>query len=347
MRVEIIRDEESLAALAEDWWMLWRRAAATPFISPAWLLPWWRAFRPGSLLSVALRDDDARLVALAPFYVEDGAHGRRLLPVGIALSDYLDVLIDPAYTGGRAALARAFDAEPGWDSWSLEELPPGAAALAIHGSAHWRESLERQSACPVLHLPPSRERLSESVPAVRLRKLRTARNRAKRRGGYVIERIGETDAPRFLQALYRLHGARWASQGEPGVLQDERLHRFHSQAAAALLAAGLARLFLISLDGRAVGAYYGLCDGRRAFGYLTGFDPAYAFESPGAVIVGHAIESAVAEGCETFHFLRGRESYKYGWGAADAWSVRRVFVRVPAPSRNGSAAIPRSGSAYA
>lgn len=328
LRVEIIRAAESLAALAEDWWALWRRARASPFLAPAWLLPWWEAFHPGRVLSAAVWNG-SQLVALAPCYIEDGPLGRRLLPVGIALSDYLDVVIDPDCAAAGALLAAAFDGEDAWDSWSLEELPPGAAALTIPCSPRWQESRERQSACPVLRLPVSLERLSDAVPAARLRKLRAARNRAGRRGGFTVHPIGQADAPRFLRELYRLHRARSASRGESGLLDPEAVHRFHSAAAPTLISAGLARFLLIALEGRTVGAYYGLGDGRRAYGYLTGFDPEYAFESPGALMIGEAIEAAIAEHCTEFHFLRGRESYKYDWGAADVWSVRRTFMRQP------------------
>lgn len=326
LSIELVRDESAFAALAESWWTLWRRVNAPPFLAPAWLLPWYRVFRAGRLLSATVRDG-ARLVALAPFYIEEGALGRRLLPVGIALSDYLDVLIDPEYPAAGTALVEALDTRDDWDAWSLEELPPGASALSLPCSRRWREAIERQSACPLLELPPTVDRLRERVPGPRLRKLRMARNRALRRGGYHIEAVEAASAARFLEELERLHGARWTSRGTTGVLDDDGVRRFHAAALPALIEAGLARCWLASLEGRVVAAYYGLCDGRRAFGYLTGFDPEYAFESPGAVILGAAIESAVTEGCVEFHFLRGRESYKYDWGAADVWSLRRLFVR--------------------
>src|SRR3954466_11916365 len=91
---ETIDDMEALAALSPEWWDLWRRVGATPFQSPAWLVPWWRHFHPGTLFCVTVRDE-GRLVGVAPCYVEDGAWGRRILPLGISLSDYLDVLLDP------------------------------------------------------------------------------------------------------------------------------------------------------------------------------------------------------------------------------------------------------------
>jgi CelD/BcsL family acetyltransferase involved in cellulose biosynthesis len=94
-----------------------------------------------------------------------------------------------------------------------------------------------------------------------------------------------------------------------------------------LAAAGLARLFTLSIEGRVVGAYYGLQHGGRAYAYLGGFDPDYAFESPGTMLIGHAIAGAAASGATAFDFLRGQEPYKYEWGAVDAWSHRRSFRR--------------------
>src|SRR5918997_5980520 len=92
---DCLNDAGAFASLEPEWWDLWRRApSATPFQSPAWLIPWWRHFHPGELFVVTVRCG-GRLVGLAPFYIENGALGRRLLPVGISLSDYLDILLDP------------------------------------------------------------------------------------------------------------------------------------------------------------------------------------------------------------------------------------------------------------
>ena len=34
-------------------------------------------------------------------------------------------------------------------------------------------------------------------------------------------------------------------------------------------------------------------------------------------MLGHAVERAIGEGFREVHFLRGREPYKYAWGAVD------------------------------
>ena len=63
----------------------------------------------------------------------------------------------------------------------------------------------------------------------------------------------------------------------------------------------------------------------RIFFYLSGYDAARRFVSPGTLLVGAMLEQAVAEGRTEAHFLRGRESYKYAWGAVDRLNASGGF----------------------
>jgi CelD/BcsL family acetyltransferase involved in cellulose biosynthesis len=66
LRAEIITNGKAFEALAPQWWELWRRCpSATPFQTPALLLPWWRHFAPGQLVAIAVWRED-RLIGLAP-----------------------------------------------------------------------------------------------------------------------------------------------------------------------------------------------------------------------------------------------------------------------------------------
>ena len=333
LSAELIESAAALEALRPEWEALWARCpGATPFQWPAWLIAWWRHFAPGALFSVAVRRA-GRLVALAPFYVETGAQGRRVLGIGISLSDYLDVLIDPACGEAGNAIVARLAAEAGrWDGWDLEDLAPGAAAFGLPCPAGCTEAASDTQTAPVLALPASVEALGECIPARKLRKLRMARNRAARRGAVALIHADASEMDELLDVLFALHRARWESCGVPGgVLRDPRVERFQRDAAPELLRAGMLRLYALRIDGRVVGAYYGLAHGVRAYAYLGGFDPDYAFESPGTILIGHAIEEAVREGAREFHFLRGPEAYKYEWGAADRRNRRRSFRRA-APS---------------
>ena len=322
-------DAARLEALESVWWTLFARVpTATPFAAPAWLLPWWRIFAPGELFTVAIWHDDA-LVGLAPLYREDGAYGRRLLPLGIGLTDALDILLDPDHAGSAAAeLGRVLrDEQARFDCWSAEEAPPGAAVLAMSDPVGWRSALTRQSACPVLALPTSAP-WQHALPSLKRRKLRMAQNRVARRGWSLTAATPAT-LPDDLAHLFRLHGERWESRGETGVLASTLVRRFHEAAAPALLAANLLRPITLRIEGVAAGIYYGLQHGPVSYAYLGGFDPDFAFESPGTLVIGAAIEAAAQDGVRHFNFLRGQEAYKYEWGALDKWNQRRLFEPVP------------------
>jgi CelD/BcsL family acetyltransferase involved in cellulose biosynthesis len=262
-----------------------------------------------------------RLVGLAPFYrAEDG----RVLPIGISVSDYLDVLIDPedvhevtsllgACIGGMLA---------GGGEWEMTDLPPAAQSLKIVADLDVHTTAGET--CPVLTLKGAD--LSASVPLRKLRKLRMACHRAERAGGCVIE---PCTGPGVLDAfahLVRLHGERWTGRGG-GVLADPRVRRFHAEALPRLDRAGLLDMLLCRIGGAAAGVYYGLVRHDRAYAYLGGFDPGMAAVSPGTLLIGHAIERAARRGAREFHFLRGGEPYKYDWGATDRPNTRRVFRR--------------------
>ena len=328
MNAEIIRTPDALATLEEEWWRLFHQTPAlTPFSSPAWLLPWWQVFAPGALCSVAVRNG-GDLVALAPLYLEDGPYGRRLLPIGIGVSDYTDILLHPAHTDAAHAVFAAL----GQDSiraevWSAEELPPGSATLDLEPPEGWTVEGRPASPCPVLAFP-DKGFSAEVVPQRQRRKWRMAQHRAARRQGRLRPATAATMMS-DLEHLERLHAARWEERGEAGVLATDPVQRFHQAAVPRLFAAGLLRMISLDFGDDVGGVYYGLCHRERAYAYLMGFDPRFAFESPGTIVLGAALEAAAADGCTEFHFLRGQESYKYGWGSMDRWNTCREFRSDP------------------
>ncbi|MER8613576.1 GNAT family N-acetyltransferase [Mesorhizobium sp. M0228] len=324
LRSEIIDDAAGLEALGPHWWELWSRSpSATPFQSPAWLVPWWRTFAPGELATVAVWSGDD-LVGLAPLYLEHREAGARLLPLGISLSDYLDLLCLPEIAEPVGAVIAGSVLSIGWSQWILPDLPAGGAGLAICHAALETSQAVSHAACPVLSLTGD-ETLLSCVPARRRRQLRRAHRAASRRGRVSIEPV-LSDPQTFLDHLIRLHRARWAGNGD-GVLSDTRVEEFHRQALPLLAAQALARCWLVAIGGAIVGAYYGFHHRGRAYAYLGGFDPAYAEESPGALLIGQAIRQAICEGAEEFDFLRGQEAYKYSWGAVDRWTMRKIWTR--------------------
>lgn len=341
MRAEALTTDAALDALRPEWDRLWRRAAegATPFQSPAWLLPWWRAFGTGRPRVATLRGD-GRLLGLLPLYLLDEGSETKLLPIGVGVSDYLDALLDPDAPPDAAErlLAAALDASPEATSCDLLDLPPSAALRDSPAPPGWRDGGTRPAeTCPVLDLPPGAT-LPDVLSRSRRNALRTARNRADRAGGVSIRTATADTLDECLDALVSLHRARWGARGEPGgVLADPRVVALHREAAPGLLARGALRLQVLHLGGAPAAAHHALLGGCRVLLYLTGFDAARARESPGAILLGDLIEWALAQGWRELHFLRGGEGYKYAWGAVDRFNAARRLERF-APDRLRSGA---------
>lgn len=314
---EALQSLEALEALRGEWWALWQRAHATPFESPAWLIPWWKHIACGTLAAVAVRDE-GELIGLAPLYIWQDDHGtRHLLPLGIATTDHFDALSLPGREEEVAELVvqhlvRIADR---WDVFEAPQLPIGATLLHCRFPKQWHRESRACESHPVLSLPTI-------VPRSRARAIAYSHRRAAPCGGLSFEMADESNLQSLLDALASLHAQRWKSRGLRGVLAEPGVLDWHREAAPQLLAEGLLRLLALRFEGRIVAVALGLADAqevprRRWYFYLGGFDPGCSFLSPGTLLIGHGIELASAEGASTFDLLRGAEAYKYDWGAVD------------------------------
>jgi len=328
-----------IEALAAEWAALWERDdTATPFQHPAWLLPWMRAFQPRASTALVARRGERAVGILPLFHFTDGT-GRQVVSLaGAGVSDYRDLLVDSGddERAVGAALVGALVAQP-WEVADLGELRAGSLLLETplpYGLAATVTDGER---CPIVPLQPGGAPL-RGVPLGQRERLADARRRAAREGLRVeAARAGTVDE--LVEALFRLHEARWARRGGSGVLAAPEVQRFHREAARALWAAGILRLIgLRASDGRWVAVVHGMAARRRAYAYLSGFDPALDKISPGLVVVGALVESVEREGAMELDFLRGGEAHKYRWGAVDRPLFRRWIVRAGAAAATTTSA---------
>lgn len=308
-----------LPPLESEWRALWERSSrATPFDSPDWQLPWWRAFGSGTPLVATLRTRGGRLDGLLATY----AGGDRVVRcIGVGVSDRLDALLDDGVGSDDATrlLACAAAGAPSETrAIHLDGVSASSPLLGATAPRGWIAEREPAAACPALSLPCA---TSRRVEYYRRRLARTAPLR--------IELADATSVASAIETLITLHGARWAARGESGMLADARVAQFHREAAMRLSAAGLLRLLTLWVGDAAAAACYGFTAKGRAFYYLGGFAPAWARYNAGTVALSHAIDLAERERAREYDFLRGREDYKYRWGATDrlTWRLRLLRAR--------------------
>lgn len=308
------------AALAAEWEALWRRVpGASPFQSPAWLLPWWEVFGTDRPVIACLRDDET-LRGLLPLYVL-AETTPKLLPIGIGLSDYCDALLDPALPADAVtALLDAALREAEAPVCDLPDIPPDARLRQARPPHGWALSWQDSVTCPVLIVPPDVNQAEHAVPARMRRKLRMNCNRAARLGGFRIQYADAGSVAAVTEALLRLNAQHWGG--------NDAASRFHRRAAPRLLQAGLLRLATLHIGEAVAACCYALADAHdRLLFYMSGSDPAYSMVSPGSLLIAGMIDDALAEGRREIHFLRGDEAYKYAWGAEDRFNAACRVVR--------------------
>jgi CelD/BcsL family acetyltransferase involved in cellulose biosynthesis len=325
---EITRMDQ-LPALVSEWSNLWAACpTASVFQSPDWLLPWWSRNAPGALWITTVRTDGGELVAVCPMFIHPEPAGRKLMLLGTGISDHLDALVAPRFerTAGTAILRHIVDHADWWDSCDLQEL--GEDAVMLNAHADCAGNRRQQDVCPALHLPHNHESLAAIVPARHRQNVQYYRRRVERQASVTYELATERTFETLFNALIDLHGSRWSTRGQSGVLADELLQQFHREAAWLPLRRGVLRLHALRLDGRIVACFYGFHHRGITSYYLGGFDPQFSRLNVGTLIVARAIDQAIEEQATTFDFLRGREPYKYAWGAVDRVNYQRVLFPV-------------------
>ena len=253
-------------------------------------------------------------------------------------ADYATVLCDPTDLEAVAAALAAYLASPAsadWDVVDLRRLRCGdAAGDAIAGalgaleiSHGWTLNVEREDVCPVVTFPEGAD--LETYLGTLGKKERHEIRRKVRRAEAVGEiRLEKTDDPiAELESFIELHQKRWGENGlfppTPGGAQSRVLFRRLFELFGP---DGPLHLCFLSVGGRriAAGVHFDTAD--SVLYYNAGVDPDARELSPGVLMVHAYVAVALASGKRRMDFLRGDESYKYEWGAADE-PIQRLLLR--------------------
>jgi CelD/BcsL family acetyltransferase involved in cellulose biosynthesis len=321
----LVRSHHQLATLpeTEEWNALWTRCCGSPFQHPDWVTAWLEIFSPPELIVVEVRRDH-ELVGLAPLCCFEREGEMRLVCAGAYTSDYLDWLIDPRFR--NEVLAGIFEEFRRYGQTGREidmtDLSP-RSALWTGKFPEWVHS-QRESCntCPVISIPATHDDGMNIIPARQRRNLRTAEHRTREVGSAEMVHASDDSLPELMDALFRLHQRRWTRDGQPGVLSDQDACHFHTRVSRSFLNREMLRLFGMRLNGTIIAVVYGFAAHETLYCYLQGFDPAFVRLSPGAQVLGYMLKHAVDSGNRAVDLLRGKEAYKYEWGAQDQQTYR-------------------------
>ncbi len=326
LQVSTVRDVSKLASLRTEWDALLDASEAGPFNAWEWVYPWCRRIAPERQPFVLLaRDRSGALVGLMALGIETtramGRKVRRLAFLGETHvgSDYLDVVArrgcEEAVTRAFASVLRDYEGSA-WDVLDLTDLREDALTVRVlrEAFADREVRLTERYVCPYERLTPGEPFDAFLKRTGRRDNYLRRRKWLEKQEGYRIER---TEVPGALAGpmmdFFRLHAARWASDGGSQGIKGHGVEAFHRDATQYLAERGRLRLYTMKVGGRAVASVYGIMHRDTFIYFQSGYDPEWRNRSVGLVLVGETFKDAIEAGLTEYDFLRGTETYKSDW----------------------------------
>ncbi|WP_328771456.1 GNAT family N-acetyltransferase [Streptomyces sp. NBC_00286] len=329
LRAELCTDEREFTALAPAWERLYRKCStATPFQSHAWLHSWWMSYgTPGRLRLTLVRDNDGELRAAAPL-MRTGGPLPRLVPLGGAISDYSDVLLDDEHTASAATtLTQTLWSAARTALIDIREVRPGSAVEQVY--AHWPGPRLQtpDSVCLELPASPLNELLTRMPPG----RARRVQSKIRKLTELGIEHrfVHPEEVPSTIRTLLDLHRLQWQNRKVTPEHLKPRFHDHLTRSLVPLVRSGDAVVteFRAGTDVLAVDVT--LLARRLAGNYLYGAHPRLReWKADIATMLLHACASRVPQADrQVLSLLRGTEPYKFRWRPDTVVNQRLLLAR--------------------
>ena len=307
------------------------------FAGPTWLRAWFAAFAA-----------DAPPVELGPgtrLWLRPGHRRVGGLPLRVLRSptndhtpryDWAGDLSPDALADWLVASRRAF----AWDLLELDLLAPesNAARVLADLPKPWRRmDLRARWETPVIDLAQGGDAYFAGLP----QKLRANTNRAEnglRKAGELIARdlAQGADWLTWLDACLALEGAGWKGEAGGAIAQSRHTREFYLTVLQHFRAAGVLRLYGLTLDGELLAFNLLVRDGHTWFGLKTGYAQDWAKHSPGNVLFRHLLKELFADdGACTLDMLDPVTDWKRRWASR---IEPRLRLRLYAPGWRGGLA---------
>jgi len=333
LEIECYNDPAVFEKLESEWnELLSRSLTNTPFQRAEFQRVWWKHLGRGELCVLTMHDENNKLIAIAPLFVDEGEILRWV--GGEEIADYLDV-IAPAEQMD-AAIRAMWDflksaASPKWSQAILSNIPEWTPtpntlqSLAVESGM--KAEVTQIDVCPIVNLPDSFEAYLAQIDKKQRheinRKLRRAEGGEDKVTWYIV------DSSRDIESETESFIALMASAAEDKAkFLTPKMRAAFKDLFATMQRLGLLQLAFLEINGKKASAYAQFDYANRIWVYNSGFDvDAASTLSPGwvllAKLIGHAIQNKRA----VYDFMQGNEIYKYRFGGKDTGVLRVTVAR--------------------
>lgn len=302
MPITVLESASAFDAIADEYRALLASADVhSPFVSHRWLAAWWHAHEriAGRLRVVLVRGAGGRLLAAVPLQLQRGTFGKLgVNQLGLLGGGWGPVEL-PAVRGESAPWLNPLldwmfgSAGRRWDLFRFGPIEPRAAHVDALGDALTRRGVRfRASEHPAPYLP-----LASSWEAFLSGRSRNFRRTIKRKyqaleeaGGAEVRHTTEPTPDQLRESVYDVSTRSWQGARGLAVASSESGRAFYDA-----VASGRGELILelstVHMTGRCVAYLLAVRYGRVVHAFDTGFDPAFAEQSPGLVVHFRLLES--------------------------------------------------------
>ena len=320
--LDIIDDPEAARSLAADWDEL-AVGQALPLCAPGWMLAWWRHLAPprDSELRIVVVRDGTQMVALAPWFVDRGPGSRvDLRFLGAEISDRVDILCVPGREHeARDELLRALRRmRPRPDLVAFEAVPAGSEWTRRLARGNPRLTRYRNSVlpAPTVTLPAGPPEAWLAGRSSNFRgQMRRMRRRLEQRGGQVRQIVDPDDVGPALDALLRLHAARWERRAPSGLVRPAVRELLHE--AAETLGPDRLRLWAAEIAGELISVQLFHAAGGEIKYWNGGWMEEHADLKPTMLTILAALKDGIARGERRLDLGAGTHPYKMRFADGD------------------------------
>lgn len=327
MKLEAYTQPDVFDQLQAEWNdLVYRSTANCIFSTWEWQFTWWSVYEPGELWVITFRDEQNRLVGIAPWFIGTSEVGERYVStIGCKeVTDYLELIVDAEHVEQVLEQVAQFAAHnhTHFDYLSLCNIPHDSITLTHfpsylekHGfSTH----IEHEDVCPRVQLPGDwssyLELLDKKQRHELRRKIRRTQGINSDVAWYIVGK--QHDLNEEMEQFLSMMAA--SDPSKAGFLADQQNLAFFRKITAVLHNRGWLQLSFLTIDGKRAATYLNFDYNGHILVYNSGLRPnEYGHLSPGIVLLAYTIQHAIETGHTVFDFLQGDETYKYHLGGKD------------------------------
>ena len=331
----VVRGRDEVLAIGTAWDELMRRAVGAPaFMDRSWIEPWIRRGRfAGEPCAVTVWEGE-RLVALLPLIVRSAMGVRIAVPIGVEQPGYHGLVADPADAGAIETAADACLRDRVFHVLRLDDAAtldaPTQALLYAFTRRGLRVARDHRNPCPAIELSCTYDEFLQRTKSSKSRQTLRRKERKLMEGGAVAltHLVGREITGEAMRRAAVVQDESWMRRRGASVLKED----FYQDLTLSAAGAGIAHLWLVTVDGEDAAFVYALVHGPRLEFVWTAFRLKYEPRSVGQVLLGWSIRDACAMGLQTYDFGHGDAEYKRFWSTGHH-DVFRVVVARGLPGR--------------